>query len=324
MGGGVRTASASGMLRRAAALALAVLAAAAAPAVAQRPESAAGWQLGTEVQRSPDAPAPRTTVMPRAEAMQPVEVALSATLTDDGPRIEQGLVWRIFANPEGVADARPRLIETRREASPVLRLTPGNYVLNVAFGRAHATRPLEVKAGGPVSERFVLNAGGLKITAVSAHGEPVPDMTVSYDLYMGETDHAGARPKIVSGARPGLIVRLNAGHYHVVSVLGDANAIVRADVTVEPGKVTEAQITHHSARITFKLVARAGGEAVADTRWTVQTPQGETVVESSGALASHILAAGSYVVSARQGGRTFRREFVVEPGDPAHVEVVMQ
>lgn len=309
--------------RQAALFALTILSAS-STALAQRPDSAAGWQLGTEVQRSPDAPAPRTTVMPRAEATPPVEVTLSATLTDEGPRIEQGLVWRIFASPEGSGDARPRLIDTRREASPVLRLAPGNYVLNVAFGRASLTRQLEVRSGQPASERLVLNAGGLKITAIAANGEPVPDMAVSYDLYMGETDHAGARPKIVSGARPGLIVRLNAGLYHVVSVLGDANAIVRADVTVEPGKITEAQITHHSARITFKLVTRAGGEAVADTRWTVQTPQGETVVESSGALASHILATGSYVVSARQGGRTFRREFVVEPGDPAHVEVVMQ
>jgi hypothetical protein len=56
----------------------------------------------------------------------------------------------------------------------------------------------------------------------------------------------------------------------------------------------------------------------------VQTPQGETVVESTGAIASHILAAGSYVVSARHSGQTFRREFQVEPGDPAQVEIVMQ
>jgi hypothetical protein len=56
----------------------------------------------------------------------------------------------------------------------------------------------------------------------------------------------------------------------------------------------------------------------------VHTPQGETVVESSGALPTHILAAGTYIVSARHAGRTFRSEFVLDPGDPVQVEVVMK
>lgn len=293
---------------------------------AQQPTDATGW--GTQVERSPGAPAPqqRTSVVPRPESVAPVEVRLSAALTDDGQPIDQGLVWRVFqdAEPAAGAGGRPRLVDTRREAGPVLRLAPGRYAVNVAFGRANLTRQLDLAAGATVSERFVLNAGGLRIMAVGAGGEPVPEMSVSYDLYRGEADQAGGRPKVVSGARPGLIVRLNAGTYHVVSVLGDANAIVRTDVTVEPGKITEAQITHHSARILFKLVARAGGEAIADTRWVVQTPAGETIVESTGALASHILAAGPYVVSARHADRTFRREFVVEAGDPVQVEVVTE
>lgn len=308
-----------------------------------RPESgrqpqapAATW--GTQVERDPAAPQQQrresaSTGTPRAAPSAPagdpgtVSLGVSAWLTEQGPALEQGLVWRVFTQSEPTGSGEPprlRLVQTYREARPVLRLAPGDYAINVAYGRAQLTRQVTIAPGGPAEERFVLNAGGLVVRAVLASGEAVPEMSVSYDIYMAEGEQLGARPKVVSGARPGLVVRLNAGQYHVVSVYGDANAIVRADVSVEAGKLTEATISHHSARVAFKLVSRQGGEAQADTRWVVQNPQGETIVESSGALPSHILAAGSYVVIARNGGRSFRREFVVEPGDPIQVEVVIQ
>ncbi|MCK9912438.1 hypothetical protein MXD81_25005, partial [Microbacteriaceae bacterium K1510] len=82
--------------------------------------------------------------------------------------------------------------------------------------------------------------------------------------------------------------------YRIVSRYGDANAKVEADVTVEAGKLTEATISHSAARVTFKLVTRIGGEALPDTQWTVQTPDGQMVLQSIGALPTHILAPGTY------------------------------
>jgi hypothetical protein len=117
---------------------------------------------------------------------------------------------------------------------------------------------------------------------------------------------------------------LNAGIYHVVSIYGDANAIVRADVNVEAGKLTEATVSHTGARVTFKLVTRTGGEAQADAQWGVFNAQGEPVKESVGALPTHILAPGAYVVTAKHSGRSFRRDFTVRAGETTQVEVVMQ
>jgi hypothetical protein len=128
----------------------------------------------------------------------------------------------------------------------------------------------------------------------------------------------------MSGAKPGLIIRLNAGIYQVVSTYGDANAIVRADVTVEAGKLTEATIAHAAARVSFKLVNREGGEAIADTQWSIQTLQGETVKESAGALPIHTLAPGNYAAIAKSQGRAFRRDFSVQNGDVVQVEVLVE
>ena len=94
-------------------------------------------------------------------------------------------------------------------------------------------------------------------------------------------------------------------------------------MTVEAGKLTEVTLAHAAAKVTFKLVARPGGDAIADTQWSLATAQGEAVRESSGALPTHFLAPGGYVVSAKHAGRSYRRQFSVKTGDTAFVEVVI-
>jgi hypothetical protein len=127
----------------------------------------------------------------------------------------------------------------------------------------------------------------------------------------------------MTGAKPSLVIRLNSGIYRIVSQYGDANAKIEADVTVEAGKLTEATVTHTGGKATFKLVTHPGGEATPDTRWTVQTADGEIVKESVGALPTHILAPGKYVVTASSAGHLFKNSFTINDGDVTNVEVLM-
>ena len=76
------------------------------------------------------------------------------------------------------------------------------------------------------------------------NGEAVNEKAVSYEIYSDERDQYGQRTKVMSAAKPGLVIRLNAGIYNVVGTYGDANAVARADVTVEAGKLTEATLSH--------------------------------------------------------------------------------
>jgi hypothetical protein len=99
---------------------------------------------------------------------------------------------------------------------------------------------------------------------------------------------------------------------------------VRSDVTVEAGKLTEATIVHTYAKVSFKLVERAGGEALPDTQWTIQTPEGGIVKESVGALPSHTLAPGRYTVVARNQAKAFRKDFTVQDGQNEAIEIVLQ
>ncbi len=120
------------------------------------------------------------------------------------------------------------------------------------------------------------------------------------------------------------MIRLNSGLYHIVSTYGDGNSSIAADVVIEPGKITEAIIDHDAAKITLKLVQRAGGEAVADTRWTIYNLNGEVIKESAGAFPTHILTAGEYRVAAQHGDNQYAGAFSVAAGDSRVIEVVMQ
>jgi hypothetical protein len=305
---------------------------------AQQPERAP-WQTETNPPASPSPPGappivlvpPNTTVVPRSApeaksapgAAVAGQVSLVAVLTQDGQNIEQGLVWRVFRDKPG-PDGKLKLLSTHRESSPTLRLEAGDYIVNVAFGRAHLTRRIAVSSERPAQERFVLNAGGLRLTPAVANGEAVNEKAVSYEIYSDERDQYGQRTKVMSAVKPGLVIRLNAGIYNVVGTYGDANAVARADVTVEAGKLTEATLSHAGAKVTFKLVARSGGDAIADTQWNVANAQGEVVKESVGALPTHVFAPGTYTVSARNAGEVFQRTFTVQAGQAAQVEVLRQ
>jgi hypothetical protein len=277
----------------------------------------------------PDGPAPgpwgptgdkrkNTTTVERGKS-KGNGVKLVALLTGDGQQIEQGLVWRVF---RPARTGKSKLLLESREASPTVKLPPGEYTVNAAFGKANLTRKIDIKPDGPAFEAFVLNAGGLRISAMIG-GKVAPPGTVSYSIFSDDHEEAERNAAIISGAKPNLIIRLNSGIYRVVSLYGDTNAKIEADVTVEAGKLTETTLAHVGGKATFRLVTRTGGEAMPDTRWTIQTDDGDTVKESVGALPTHVLAPGDYQVTAASGGHLFQNKFQIKDGDNISVEVLM-
>jgi hypothetical protein len=260
---------------------------------------------------------------PVAGSSSPVPVTFKALLTEAGPQLKTGLIWRVFTPRPGPDGAR-KLLTTHREAIPTAALLPGEYLVNAAYGLSNLTKKIKVESGRSLEETFVLNTGGIKLAAVLVTGARLSQSSVRFDILSDDEDQFGNRRKIMENAKPGLVIRLNAGAYHIVSLYGDANATVRADVTVEPGKITEATIKHAAAAMTFKLVQSPGGEALADTQWSILTTTGDVVKENAGALPTHILAVGDYAVVAKHAGESYTSKFNVASGQAKQIEVVME
>jgi hypothetical protein len=266
------------------------------------------------------AQAPATPAPDAAQPPAPPEgavVSLSAVFAGDPKPIRSGLVWRVF-DDKGDA-GQPAVVARSTEAAPNLSLPPGAYIVHAAYGFAGATKRLTVQ-GGAVAERLTISAGALKLSGVIGDA-PIPPNRVSFSVFVPVGNNVEGR-LIRGNVKAGEIIRLPEGMYHVVSTYGESNAIMRADLKVDTGRVTEAALNHRAATLTLKLVAAAGGESFAGTAFSVLTPGGDVIREVIGAFPSVTLAEGDYVVIARQGAQVYTREFHVDSGFDRDVEVL--
>ncbi|UVK52571.1 hypothetical protein DBIPINDM_005969 [Mesorhizobium sp. AR02] len=246
-------------------------------------------------------------------------LTLSAQLTDKGADITRGLVWRVF-KPEAVNGKLP-MVASAHGGSAVFQLEPGSYLVHASYGRAGATKRITVGKEAK-RESLVLDAGGLKLDAVLSGGLRIPPKKLRFSIYEGTAEANGDRALIIPDVEPNSVVRLNAGIYHVVSTYGAVNAVIRSDIRVEAGKLTEATVEHHAAEITMKLVREAGGEAIADTSWSLLNESGDPIKETVGAFASMVLAEGDYTIIAKNRDRIYQKDFTVVAGQNQEIEVL--
>src|SRR5690606_10493159 len=216
------------------------------------------------------------------------------------------------------------LIASAEGGSSIFELDPGSYLVHSAFGRAGATKRITLGAGETRQEHVILDAGGLKLNAVLSGGMPISPDKLRFSIYEAREDPREEKPLVLPDVNPNSVIRLNAGTYHIVSSYGTVNAVVRSDIRVEAGKLTEAEVEHRAAQLTLKLVRDPGGEALADTHWTILTESGDMLREHVGAFMSMILAEGNYTVIARNRERTYTRDFEVVSGRHQDVEVLAE
>jgi hypothetical protein len=265
--------------------------------------------------------APRATApsgVPMVPAGQ-VALALSARFGKAGPEISGGLTWRVFA-AKADNTGTFRLVKEDKSPTPTLVLPAGSYIVHVGFGLATAVKPVTLN-GPTVYEAFDLPAGGLRLEG-RVGDVRIPAGQVSFDVYRGSQFEPGDRRPIAEHVMTSNVVVVPEGTYYIVSNYGDANSLVRSDIRVAAGKLTDITVTHRAAAITLKLVSEKGGEALANTAWSVLTPGGDVIKESIGAFPRVILAEGEYRAIARNEGKVFEREFKVQTGVDGDIEVM--
>ena len=279
---------------------------------------------------APNLPAPLTQppvsavtppVAPPPIASTPGQAVLSLTARygKDLPVINSGLVWRVFTDrPDDTGTFK--LVREERGATPNIVLPPGGYVVHVTLGLVSAVRPVTLKAD-TFRESFVLPAGGLRIEGRVGTSK-IPQNQISFAIYKGSQFEAAERAALLPSVAAGDVVLLPEGTYYIISNYGDANSVVRSDIRVQASKLTDVIITHRAAVITLKLVGDKGGEALANTAWSVITPGGDVIKELIGAFPRVVLSEGEYRAIAKNEGKVFERPFNVVNGVDGEIEVV--
>ncbi len=266
---------------------------------------------------------PAASVVPAVPMVPAGQVALmvSARFGREPPNISGGLHWRIYPDKPD-SNGVFRMLREERAAAPIFVLPPGGYVVHVAFGLATAVKKVQLRSE-TVREAFELVAGGARFEGRVGDSR-IPPGQVTFDVFRGSQFESGAidRRAFASNVAASDVVLLPEGSYYVVSNYGNSNATVRSDIRVQAGKLTDVVVNHRAAVITLKLVAVGGGEALANTQWSVLTPGGDVVKEAIGAFPKVVLAEGEYSVVARNDDKTFGDKFKVEPGVDREIEVL--
>jgi hypothetical protein len=267
---------------------------------------------------------PPTAIAPQVAQPIPVvpagrvALAVTARYGRDAAPISGGLIWRVYAAKPDATGVFP-LIKEDRGATPTFVLPPGSYVVHASLGLASAAKPVQLRAD-TVREELDIPAGGVRLEG-RVGDVRIPPGQISFDIFKGSQFDTSERRPIAQNVMTGDVVLLPEGTYNIVSNYGEGNSVVRSDVHVDAAKLTDIVVTHRAAVITLKLVNNSGGDALANTQWTVLTPGGDVIKESIGAFPRLVLAEGDYHVIARNEGRTFQRDFKVITGVDGEVEV---
>ena len=239
------------------------------------------WPLTT-----PHATAP--SAVPMVPAGQ-VALALGALRQGRARHRRRPDLARLFRQARHHRDLPPD--QGRQVAGADAGAAAGAYIVHVGFGLATAVKPVTLN-GPTVHEDFDLPAGALRLEG-RVGDVRIPAGQVSFDVYKGSQFEPGDRRPIAERVMTGNVVVVPEGTYYIVSNYGDANSVVRSDIRVAAGKLTDITVTHRAAAITLKLVGEKG-EALANTAWSVLTPGGDVIKESIGAFPRVILAEGEY------------------------------
>lgn len=246
-------------------------------------------------------------------------LALSARYGRELPAVNSGLVWRVYADRPDASGAF-KLVREDHNPTPNLVLPPGSYVVHVALGLASAVRAVTLKQE-TTRESFELPAGGLRLEG-RVGSSKIPPGQITFTIFKGSQFEGGDRAPIAQNIGAGEVLLVPEGTYYIVSNYGDANSVVRSDIRIQAGKLTDVTVSHRAAVITLKLVGEKGGEALANTAWSVITPAGDIIKESIGAFPRVILAEGEYRAIAKNEGKVFERTFNVVNGVDGEIEVV--
>ena len=261
-----------------------------------------------------------TAIAQTSDQKNTQRILLEARLSADGPIIRDGLEWRIF--PTGT-ERNQEIAELAYATggSKAFEIEPGEYLVHAAYGHAGVVKKIVV-GNEALREEVMLNAGGLKLQANASDNVRIPNRMLRFNVYERELRENGTRKLLARNIKAGDVTTLPSGTYHVVSNFGELNATVRADLRVQPGKLTEANLQHRAAILTFRLVRTLGGDAVADTAWSILTEGGEVIKESNSTFPTMVLAEGNYTAIAKHDETIYSEDFRVQSGFNRDVEVL--
>jgi hypothetical protein len=321
------------------------LVAAPAPAAPSAASEAASQSRPSEPQPSNPQPTAAAIQLAPTNALQSdnsgpaPNVTLRASLAEGSAPLTQGVGWRIFPDASSRNKGRTKIrrnagkagkkpLWTGAGAEARIRLAPGAYYAEIAFGLVKTSYRITVPASGEVDEVAPLNAGVIHVRAVGRAGG-APLKRVFYRLFEDSPQaDSGSPAEIGRSSHAQAVFYVPAGRYRVTAEYGLAAAAT--PVSVKPGASVSLDIPMNAG--TLKLATKirpdapspgAGAAAPSRRRFFYQvftanaaTPGArQEIARSSLDAPSFDLPQGAYRVAVRYDLAAAEKDVTVSAGE---------
>jgi len=252
-------------------------------------------------------------------------LGLVAKLASNSPPLEINIKWEIY-NFLKSSDGNRSQILTSEVAQPTLPLSPGKYIVRAVFGVSSTAKVITISPAQITDATFILNTGGIRVKPLLIAGEPPAGKMPQQWIYLSPSPASSSAPQLVATADdPDEIHQLSAGTYELISKFGTANAVVKTNVTISPGLLTEVEVSHKAGIVQFKLFKKwRGGEELTGASWKLFDDEGNEVASDLAAGSGEIIAPGRYKVTALYNDNTYTKMFNIKPGRKKLIQVVVK
>jgi Ca-activated chloride channel homolog len=259
---------------------------------------------------SPPANTGQRRLQEREERKPTPGLVLSAVLTEGGAPLADGVSWRVTTEAGKPAVAARQLAS----AQPTIALKPGQYVVEARAGTRTVRQTISVKSGDRTS--FTANFDAARIVLGTALKSDSPRLPQAVFEVM-PLDGADATP-VWFGPAPAEPLLVAPGRYRVSVSAGRVSR--QHEITLAAGQTADQRQPLSAGYL--KLQTKAAVDVAQEGLvFTVavddpQRPSGRRVVARSAAAAPvFLLPAGTYYVSAQQGGRVAQELVGIAAGD---------
>ncbi len=232
------------------------------------------------------------------------------------------------SNPLGdvlfiVSEDDPEAKDGRREIARAVGpratfvLPSGTYTVAAQNGTAFKTARLALNAGSVVKQNIQIDPASLQLSAQL--GDVKLDKAIPVRYQLVSLDQNGPAPLLTQ--RPNPKLSLAAGRYRIESRVGLANALLAYEVTVTAGQRGKLAMKHQAGQVTFRLQGPSGLTIREGVLWHIVDKSGRVIKQTIQPIAKDVLAAGTYIATARWRGKKYERPFDVGVGDDITVEL---
>ncbi len=270
---------------------------------------------------APAATQARAVPAPPGKPAPEPNLILHASLGTGTPPLQQGVAYRIYpADGNPAAKNRPlaKPVWTGGGGESRLKLAPGKYTLEAAYGFMTARQPLAVGDEKSAEATIALNGGTIDVTAVAKSG----GAPLSHMFYIAYASDGGGKWREAGrSSQARALFHVPAGDYKIVARHGEAQT--ETTVTMAAGGVKPVQVVMNCGVLTLSAQMTAGAAPLTGVRYSIY-PAGQDRELARATLAepSFVLPAGRYKAVAQHDLVRIEKEITMAAGDEKREDLV--